>query len=154
MDYEKYLETIDISGVTDRDYVSTYYGVALEYMRVHRKAIKDNKLNCAVKSIIGSNISDVLGFYDKELKLNSVYNVYLNRCLNVLDDDNYIDVYRLGKTTFYSYVLNISHYNGRIQSNNLSRKNIFYRSKYNEDYKEFGEFHKDRLHRIKVKRRW
>ncbi len=154
MDYEKYLETIDVSDVTDSDYVSGYFGIVLEYMRDHRIGIKENRNRCEVKSILGRDVSDVLAIYDKELELNSIYNVYFNRCLNVLDDDNYIDVYRLGKTTFYSYVLNISHYNGRIQSNNLSRKNIFYRSKYNEDYKEFGEFHKDRLHRIKVKRRW
>lgn len=154
MDYEKYLETIDVSDVTDSDYVSGYFGIVLEYMRNHRIGIKENRNRCEVKSILGRDVSDVLAIYDKELELNSIYNVYFNRCLNVLDDDNYIDVYRLGKTTFYSYVLNISHYNGRIQSNNLSRKNIFYRSKYNEDYKEFGEFHKDRLHRIKVKRRW
>lgn len=154
MDYEKYLETIDVSGVTDSDYVSGYFGLVLEYMRDHRIGIKENRNRCEVKSILGRDVSDVLAIYDKELELNSIYNVYFNRCLNVLDDDNYIDVYRLGKTTFYSYILNISHYNGRIQSNNLSRKNIFYRSKYNEDYKEFGEFHKDRLHRIKVKRRW
>lgn len=154
MDYEKYLETIDVSDVTDSDYVSGYFGLVLEYMRDHRIGIKENRNRCEVKSILGRDVSDVLAIYDKELELNSIYNVYFNRCLNVLDDDNYIDVYRLGKTTFYSYVLNISHYNGRIQSNNLSRKNIFYRSKYNEDYKEFGEFHKDRLHRIKVKRRW
>ncbi|MBQ1551042.1 MAG: hypothetical protein IIZ67_02975 [Bacilli bacterium] len=154
MDYEKYLETIDVSDVTDSDYVSGYFGIVLEYMKEHRIGIKENRLNCEVKSILGRDVSDVLRIYDKELELNSIYNVYFNRCLNILDDDNYIDVYRLGKTTFYSYVLNISYYNGRIQSNNLSRKNIFYRSKYNEDYKEFGEFHKDRLHRIKVKRRW
>ena len=154
MDYEKYLETIDVSDVTDSDYVSGYFGIVLEYMRDHRIGIKENRNRCEVKSILGRDVSDVLAIYDKELELNSIYNVYFNRCLNVLDDDNYIDVYRLGKTTFYSYVLNISHYNGRIQSNNLSRKNIIYRSKYNEDYKEFGEFHKDRLHRIKVKRRW
>lgn len=154
MDYEKYLETIDVSDVTDSDYVSGYFGIVLEYMRDHRIGIKENRNRCEVKSILGRDVSDVLAIYDKELELNSIYNVYFNRCLNVLDDDNYIDVYRLGKTTFYSYVLNISHYNGRIRSNNLSRKNIFYRSKYNEDYKEFGEFHKDRLHRIKVKRRW
>lgn len=154
MDYEKYLETIDVSDVTDSDYVSGYFGIVLEYMRNHRSGIKENRNRCEVKSILGRDVSDVLAIYDKELELNSIYNVYFNRCLNVLDDDNYIDVYRLGKTTFYSYVLNISHYNGRIRSKNLSRKNIFYRSKYNEDYKEFGEFHKDRLHRIKVKRRW
>ena len=154
MDYEKYLETIDVSDVTDSDYVSGYFGIVLEYMRNHRSGIKENRNRCEVKSILGRDVSDVLAIYDKELELNSIYNVYFNRCLNVLDDDNYIDVYRLGKTTFYSYFLNISHYNGRIRSNNLSRKNIFYRSKYNEDYKEFGEFHKDRLHRIKVKRRW
>jgi hypothetical protein len=154
MDYEKYIETIDVSDVTDSDYVFGYFGIVLEYMRNHRIGIKENRNRCEVKSILGRDVSDVLAIYDKELELNSIYNVYFNRCLNVLDDDNYIDVYRLGKTTFYSYVLNISHYNGRIRSNNLSRKNIFYRSKYNEDYKEFGEFHKDRLHRIKVKRRW
>ena len=154
MDYEKYLETIDVSDVTDSDYVSGYFGIVLEYMKEHRAGIKENRLRCEVKSILGRDVSDVLRLYDKELELNSIYNIYFNRCLNILDDDNYIDVYRLGKTTFYSYVLNISHYNGRIRSNNLSRKNIFYRSKYNEDYKEFGEFHKDRLHRIKVKRRW
>ncbi len=154
MDYEKYLETIDVSDVTDSDYVSGYFGIVLEYMKEHRAGIKENRLKCEVKSILGRDVSDVLRLYDKELELNSIYNIYFNRCLNILDDDNYIDVYRLGKTTFYSYVLNISHYNGRIRSNNLSRKNIFYRSKYNEDYKEFGEFHKDRLHRIKVKRRW
>ena len=154
MDYEKYLETIDVSDVTDSDYVSGYFGIVLEYMKEHRAGIKENRLRCEVKSILGRAVSDVLRLYDKELELNSIYNIYFNRCLNILDDDNYIDVYRLGKTTFYSYVLNISHYNGRIRSNNLSRKNIFYRSKYNEDYKKFGEFHKDRLHRIKVKRRW
>ena len=154
MDYEKYLETIDISGVTDREYVSTYYGVALEYMRVHRKAIKDNKLNCAVKSIIGSDISDVLGFYDKELKLNSIYNIYLNRCLYILDDENYLDVYKLGRVTLYSYYHNVGYYNGRIRRFNLSRKGILYSSNYSEDYKEFDRFHNKKLMGIKVKKRW
>ena len=154
MDYEEYLETIDVSDVTDSDYVSGYFGIVLEYMRDHRIGIKENRFRCKVKSILGRDVSDVLRLYDKELELNSIYNVYFNRCLNILDDDNYIDVYRLGKTTFYSYVLNISHYNGRIRSNNLSRKNIFYRSKYNKDYKEFDEFHNKRLNRINVKKRW
>lgn len=154
MDYEEYLETIDVSDVTDSDYVSGYFGIVLEYMRNHRIGIKENRLRCKVKSILGRDVSDVLRIYDEELELNSIYNVYFNRCLNILDDDNYTDVYRLGKTTFYSYVINISYYNGRIQSKNLSRKNIFYRSKYNEDYKEFDEFHKKRLNRIKVKKRW
>ena len=106
MDYEKYLETIDVSDVTDSDYVSGYFGIVLEYMKEHRIGIKENRLNCEVKSILGRDVSDVLRIYDKELELNSIYNVYFNRCLNILDDDNYIDVYRLGKTTFYSYVLN------------------------------------------------
>ncbi len=154
MDYEKYLETIDISNVTDRDYVSTYYGVALEYMRVHRKAIKKNKVSCEVKSIIGTDISAVLGLYDKELELNSIYNIYLNRCLNILDDENYLDVYKLGRVTLYSYYHNIGYYNGRIRRFNLSRKSILYSSNYSEDYKEFDRFHNKKLKGIKVKSRW
>lgn len=154
MDYEKYLETIDLSDVKDSDFVHSFYGVVLEYMRNHRTAIKKNRFNCEIKSIMGRDVSEVLAIYDKELELNSIYNVYLNRSLNMLDDDNYIDVYKLGRVTYFSYVCNIYFYNDRIKSNNLSRKNIFYNGKYDSDYKEFDKFHESKLGRIKVKKRW
>ena len=92
MDYEEYLETIDVSDVTDSDYVSGYFSIVLEYMRDHRIGIRENRLRCEVKSILGRDVSDVLRIYDEELELNTTYNNYFNRCLNILDDDNFIDV--------------------------------------------------------------
>lgn len=154
MDYEEYLETIDISDVEDSIYVQRFYSIVLEYMRNHRMAIKDNRFNCEAKSIFGRDVSSELALYDKELELNGIYNVYFNRCLNILDDDNYIDVYKLGRVTYYSYVSNICYYNDRIRGNNLARKNIFYSGKYSSDYKEFDRFHERTFNKIKVKKRW
>ncbi len=154
MDYEKYLETIDISEINSSDDVFAYYGLILEFMSAHRTGIKDNKTDCKIKALSGRDVSEVLKIYDKELELNSIYNVYFNRCLNILDDDNYIDVYKLGMVTFHSYYNNIGYYNDKIQSMNLSRKSIFYNGKYSCDYKEFDKFHKERLSRIRVKKRW
>ena len=58
MDYEKYLETIDISDVTDSDYVAGYFGVVLEYMKEHRVGIKENKFSCEVRSTLGRDFSE------------------------------------------------------------------------------------------------
>ena len=89
---------------------------------------------------------------DKELALNTLYNMYLNKLLSLLDKSNYEDVYRLCIIIINNYCNNVRYLQEAIRQEKLKIKNINYDSNIRYNSKEFNIFIKEKYETIKNKK--
>ena len=103
--------------------------------------------------LLSNNLNNItINSIDKELALNTLYNMYLNKLLSLLDKSNYEDVYRLCIIIINNYCNNVRYLQEAIRQEKLKIKNINYDSNIRYNSKEFNIFIKEKYETIKNKK--
>ena len=154
IEFDELLNSIDISNIKSEEEVRSYYSILIDFFSAHRKVLLKNKKNNIIKNqIINNEINTMtIDIYNQELKLNTIYNLYLNKLLSLLDSNNYKEIYKLGIIIINNYSNNIRFFQEAIRKEKLKLKNIYYNSNINKDSKDFNDYIKEKYENIKSKK--
>ncbi len=154
IEFDELLNSIDISNIKSEEEVRSYYSILIDFFSAHRKILLKNKKNTIIKNqIINNEINTMtIDIYNQELKLNTIYNLYLNKLLSLLDSNNYKEIYKLGIIIINNYSNNIRFFQEAIRKEKLKLKNIYYNSNINKDSKDFNDYIKEKYENIKSKK--
>ena len=153
-EFDELLNNIDVSNIQGEDEVRKYYSILIDFFSAHRQLLlRSRRLNDYKNMLLSNNLNNItINSIDKELALNTLYNMYLNKLLSLLDKSNYEDVYRLCIIIINNYCNNVRYLQEAIRQEKLKIKNINYDSNIRYNSKEFNIFIKEKYETIKNKK--
>ncbi len=150
-EFDELLNNIDVSNLKGEDEVRKYYSILIDFFSAHRQLLLRSRRLNVYRNVLQSNTLNniTINNIDKELTLNTLYTIYLNKLLSLLDKSNYEDIYRLCIIIINNYCNNVRYLQGKIRQEKLKLKNINYNSNISYNTKEFNDFIKEKYEKIK-----